>query len=377
MSDNLVSIWKAACHSVSPTELFRRRSEPKGEAHFFESKSEAHLFWGKAAVATREALGDLGGPELVVRGEHPLPGEGSFRSGAAILDFFDSIGRFGCKRLEVYLSGGSSSLAWVKPASLSESELHSQLLKLYSKPLPIERLNQERAKLCALKGGGAARWVGRLAPKARVHVWVISDVQPYGPEVVGSGPFWDGKIPHTVLADNTSFTRAAMARARAAGLPVLFSASGQLGDWREWVGRLEREVNRAFRELRAGSTGLILLGGEPQVALPRNLRVLQFGGGRQSHIAAALALRFGDEILSRRLELLCASSDGSDGNSNSAGTWIDHRALARLGGKKGRAALAGALHDYSTAALFRKARALIPARQTGTNVQDLILIRVK
>ncbi len=303
--------------------------------------------------------------------EHPLPGQGSFGAGAAILEFFDSLRRNRVRRLRVFLSGGASSLAWIPPAHLSEEDLLEQLRDLYRQPLSISELNAARSCLCALKGGGAARWLRKIAPQVQVRVDLISDVLPSGPEVVGSGPFWDGRVPHRVLADNDRWVQTVCAAVRRQAWPVLASRSGGVGPWHElhdWIKGIASDA------LLRRESGVVVLGCEPQVQLP----VRAGRGGRQSHLAAALARTFAEALADGEVEFLCTSSDGVDGASGSAGAFAG-KALGRSLVARPRmlSRLSDALERFDSATVLNELGALIPERLSGTNVQDLVVFRVR
>jgi glycerate 2-kinase len=358
----------------------------------------AVLCWGKAAAATAQALVErelesavrcrgVKIPSLlilprgeavpdvlkadpvrgwrVVQGEHPLPGPGSLEAGSALLDLFDDLRRHEVKRLEVFLSGGASSLAWLPPAGVSFGEVESRLRELYARPLSIARLNAERSKHCQLKAGGASRWLRALAPEVRVRVQVVSDVSPFGAEIVGSGPFWDGRVSHRIVADNRAWVRRVTALAREARVPVLDFEAGRLGPWQQWVKELGARVSE-------GRRGMIVWGGEPQVDLRRARRAGR--GGRQTQIAAALLENWADAIAQGRLEVLCLSSDGVDGRSGAAGAWL--RARSGVHALKRPAELRHAVRGLDSATLLGRWGGLVPSWATGTNVQDLVVVWV-
>ena len=197
-------------------------------------------------------------------------------------------------------------------------------------------------------------------------------------EVVGSGPFRGAR--HVLLADNRSLARAARRHFR--GEKILSFKHSQTGTEREWASSLGREISRA---LRSGQGGVLIRAGEPRVGLRKNTRGR---GGRQTQIAARLALRFWDEIREGRVEILCGSSDGSDGTSGAAAV-----ALGQTSGRRIRPIhpthpiqkmtpslqrqLKKAIERFDTAPFLRRMGFLIPAYSTGTNLQDLILVRVR
>lgn len=347
------------------------------------TEGDAAIFWGKgAALAFRRRLEKRPDPGLVlvlspelapfrlpssvrwVRGEHPIPGKGSLAAAAELLEFFDALGRTGTRTLDVHLSGGASSLAWLPPAGLALDALREKLEGLYRLPLTISELNFRRAHLCALKAGGAARWLRRLAPRVRVRVQVLSDVCPFGPSVVGSGPFWDGRVRHRVWGDNRIWVREFAAEAESRGIPVLSKRSCGLETVESWARRQAREARQA---LRRGSSGLILAGGEPRIGVPQGTLGQ---GGRMTHLGLLLFRALEAHVLEGRLEIFCASSDGSDGNSGSAGVVITRATVRRLRAS----AVERALESFESARALRPG--LLSRESTGVNVQDLVVVRV-
>ncbi len=394
----LFHIWKESLRSVDPERLFRPVFRQKPVA----PGSRGWLFWGKAAdrswevvrshgvirpgdlacVITPQSQGEKTGSRfarsefgaLKILGEHPIPGVGSLEAGRSLLEFFDGLRRRNASQLDVFLSGGASSLAWLPHLGVSLESLQSRLEQLYRKPLPIQEMNQKRSQLCSLKAGGAANWLSRIAPDVRTRVHVISDVAPFGPEVVGSGPFWNGQTRHDVLADNEIYAHA-FVRALSGGASRTLGV-GSLGSWESWIRRFEREVEELEKSAQAVTAPVtLILAGEPQVDVPRHVS-RSARGGRLAQLAGGLALSFAPLFHEGRLELLAASSDGVDGRSGGAGVNLD-RARSKLWAQKPEwtRLLAQGLSSFDCGRAWQAIGALIPAQPTGTNVQDLVALR--
>jgi glycerate-2-kinase len=146
----------------------------------------------------------------------------------------------------------------------------------------------------------------------------------------------------------------------------------QTGSEKKWALALEKKIARA---LRLSQSGVLIWGGEPQIAISKKSKGK---GGRQTQIAARLALRFWREILQGRVEILCASSDGRDGTSGSAATRLNARVLRSMNklGPSLQRQLKKAIARYDTAPFLERHGALIAAYSTGTNLQDIVLIRI-
>ena len=353
MDPILLRLWKKSLVQATPEWVL-----PTVSNH------EAILYWGKAAQASFQARPPKSGlPYYVVQGEHPLPGERSFQAGAEILDFFDALKRMKIPKLRVFLSGGASSMAWLKPASTSEKKLHMILSQAYLSSVTIQQLNQLRSQYCELKSGGAARWLNKIAPDVRVHVDVISDVLPFGPGVVGSGPFWDGKTTHRVVMDNGRWMKIIKNLAQAEGVPVFNFSYGNFGDVQDWLKKISLQIKENLKK-----RGLLIFGGEPRLDLLKK----HGRGGRQSHLAALLLKQWWNEIEDGKTEILCASSDGVDGTSRGAGAILTNR-MAEVCSK---AQLDQAIRGYRTGAYFEQKKMLLPTQRTGTNVQDVVLVQL-
>jgi glycerate-2-kinase len=384
--------------SVDPERLFQAIFRQKPVA----SGPRGWLFWGKAAdrswevartsgvirpgdltlVITPQGPGEKTGsrfarPEfgaLRILSEHPIPGEGSLEAGRSLLEFFDSLRRRNASQLDVFLSGGASSLAWLPHLGVSLESLQSRLERLYRLPLPIQEMNQSRSQLCSLKAGGAANWLARIAPDVRTRVHVISDVAPFGPEVVGSGPFWNERTRHEVLADNGIYAQA-FVQALSGGESRTLGV-GCLGSWESWIRRFEREIETLEKMSQGMTTPVtLILAGEPQVDVPRHVSK-NARGGRMAQFAGGLALSLAPLFHEGRLELLAASSDGVDGRSGGAGVNLD-RGRSKLWAKKSEwtRLLAQGVSSFDCGRAWQEIGALIPAQATGTNVQDLAALR--
>lgn len=394
----LFNYWKESLRSVDPERLFR----PIFRQNAVAPGPRGWLFWGKAADRSWEiarSQGEIRSGDLVwvitprnsersrapsggrwergafrIESEHPIPGVGSQAAGLSLLEFFDGLRRRGATRLDVFLSGGASSLAWLPAPGWTLDHLQDHLERLYRLPIPIQELNRRRSKLCSLKGGGAANWLSRIAPEVRAHVHLISDVAPFGPEVVGSGPFWSEQCRHTVVADNAIYAQAFL-QALGSGRGRIL-ATGQSGAWESWIPRLVQEVEVLEKNPPSGAEPwTLILAGEPHVRVPGHVS-RHARGGRMAQLAGGLALSLAPLFHQGRMELLAASSDGVDGRSGGAGVHLD-LSLARRWARRPdwTRALADGVTRFDCGRAWSKVGAMIPAAPTGTNVQDLVALR--
>lgn len=336
-------------------------------------------------------------------GDHPVPGVRSQQAADALAGLTERVGREDIVIL--LISGGTSSLVGAPIAGVRAEDLASLHSLLLGAGVPITRMNAVRKRF--------ARWgAGRLASAlecARVIPIVLADVPNEDPAMVGSGPVspdvleaWHverilrdagvavqvplsvasaigamraGAMPETPKAGSPSFAHveqpfvvgnsaaleAIAARAQSLGYsPVLLSNTMLQGD-ASAAGRVI-----AHSVLRAAPGSCLIWGGETTVRLPAGHGL----GGRCQQLALAAAEVFAYSAASSAW-LLAAGTDGQDGHAPAAGaiasehTW---RASGAAGVDPARA-----LARCDSFAALHAVGATLPARETGTNVMDVVV----
>jgi len=277
-------------------------------------------------------------PPALVAGSHPLPDEGSFRAGAALLVAAQSLGAADAALLLV--SGGGSSLAEVPRSGLGLLDVRAVNEALLRSGAPIEEMNCVRSHLSRLKGGGLAKALFGAGVR-RARALVLVDVPRGGTAAVSSGPaaadpttFADARqivsarsialppaaleilergeeetlkpgdpadfVEHQTLCDFTAPAReAARLRSGAHVLPLV-------------TGPVE-EVARGYAS-RAGP-GVYCASGEPEARIPSSAPP----GGRAQHLALLMA----QALRGKRASFLAAGTDGRDGPTEFAGAAVD------------------------------------------------------
>jgi len=322
-------------------------------------------------------------------GNHPVPGSESLAAGSAAVDFLQAVPTDDA--LLVLLSGGASSLAeWPHPG-VDLAQLRELNERLLAAGLDIRVMNALRGRFSRLKAGGAAG----LCRSTDVRVLFISDVPGDSPASVGSGPFWapehnDAEIPVPDIgwSELETLLRRLPPAPRAAHRPLHRLVAGN-GDAREavrlaagaeglvaWDHGLFPEASglpvarRLVRFLRHAPAGVHVWGGEAPVPLPAR----PGRGGRAQHLAALLLLLWLSRGWPRPIAVLSAATDGVDGNSGAAGAWFHDDcpdADAAM-----RTALRQALRAADTAVFWEGLGQVVPGRETGTNVMDLLIVRL-
>lgn len=341
------------------------RERPRTQTVLALGKAAARMVWG--LVEANVPLCGLGvhpggvaAPQLEgfrwLRGEHPVPGDGSLAAGEAVRDW---LGRLPPgEPLLVLLSGGASSVVERPRDGVAAADLVAAWREDLRAGLPIADLNARRAARSSLKTGGLAARAGDRP----VRVWCLSDVPPDRVDALGSGPFWDGagRVPHEVLADNDAMVRAAGAALQRAGYAVYRHGARVAGD----AGAEAEGFVAAFATLPGDRVALVG-GGEAVVALPEDAPP----GGRCQHAALAAARALAQRDAAG--VFLAGASDGRDGGTDVAMAWAD-AGLWRAEPGAARAALEG----FDAARFLGDRDRTVSTGPTGTNVADLwVLLR--
>lgn len=321
----------------------------------------------------------------VMRGEHPVPKDGSLLAGEAVLEFVSRVGKEDL--LLVALSGGASALVAAPAEGITLDDLAATNRALLASGAPIEAMNAIRGQLSRIKNGRLAR-----ACRGSLVTLVLSDVGG-GPELVGSGPtlarsvdFGDALSRYGLTDALPSHVLATIASARpprrrrhpvvmlaepahlvAAAADALTRQGYRVVHARDraespTLGERAQEMVRTARSLAPGEAWVEAC--EPVVKLPRH----PGRGGRNGHLALAVARGIAG---ASDLAALVAGSDGIDGTASVAGAVVNGSTWERLSG--GEAALkhfdSGSLLEQRPAGLT-----VIAPGPTGVNLRDLHIL---
>ncbi|WKW13118.1 DUF4147 domain-containing protein [Pseudogemmatithrix spongiicola] len=420
----LLRIFEAGLAAASPTEAVRRAFQER-EVTLELGRDRPHwiLAVGKAAPAMAAAaleacaqrglhvagglvVGTSQAPVLSLLdqhpGDHPVPGVRSRDAADRVAAFADRVGRDDV--VLACISGGTSSLIGAPIAGVRAEDLSSLHALLLGAGVPIGRINAVRKRF--------SRWgAGRLAAAldcARVIPILLADVPNEDPSMIGSGPFSPDPLeawhverilrdaglaiqvplsvastlgamraeavaetpkpgsevfarvePPFIVGNSAALDAAAGEASRAGYAPVLLSHTILTGD----ATAAGRVIAHAIARARPGSC--LIWGGETTVRLPE-----QHGlGGRCQQLALSAAETIAD--VGVRASVIAAGTDGHDGPAPSMGALVDAASW-----RKSRAAGADpgrALRRCDAYGALLAADAILPARDTGTNVMDIVV----
>jgi glycerate 2-kinase len=348
---------------------------------------------------------------LQLPGDHPIPGRNSFAAAAKIGEV--TSGRRGNDVAIVLISGGTSSLIGAPLRGMNETDFIDLCRMLLGSGLDIAAMNAVRKRF--------SRWAaGRLAlalAPAATHCLAISDVANDDLGVIGSGPcvpdtttvkdvtsilqranllsripqtYRDylagvsrGTTPETPTVAHPAFAHVtarvigntqlavdgAATAARERSLTTDVIATRLTGE----AARAGEAIARELLAIRARGVRdhCAIWGGETTVTLAANNAGPSAGGRCQElALAAARVLHEAGEA-AQGINLLAAGTDGRDGATDAAGAIVDNATWSEIA-KAGRDP-AQALSSHESYAALQLANALIPRRETGTNVNDVVI----
>jgi glycerate-2-kinase len=171
------------------------------------------------------------------------------------------------------------------------------------------------------------------------------------------------RVRTTLLASNRTAVEGARQAALRRGLEVRVVSEPLAGEASAEAGRL---VGLA-RELRPARPTCLIAGGETTVTLRGSGR-----GGRSQELALAAALELDG---GPPAALLAAGTDGTDGPTDAAGAHADEGSVER--GARAGVDARDCLARNDSNAFFAAEGGLLVTGPTGTNVMDLVLMRVE
>ncbi|MCU1364245.1 MAG: hypothetical protein JWM55_2073 [Acidimicrobiaceae bacterium] len=334
----------------------------------------------------------------VVVGDHPIPGDGSWRAGQRLISFLDDPTAAGCTLFLV--SGGASSLCVVPVPPLSLEDLRGVWDAALGRGIDITALNQLRAATSAIAGGGVLRHVTTATSQSLILVDnVIS-----GAEWVASGLTYDyaptsdevgGLLEHvglvntelgarllrafnrrerlmvvaptshhenTVLAEPSMMLEAAVGEANRLGYRVVNMGSRVHGDLPNVVAHWKKAM-----ESEAHTVSPTAFVGVGEVTV----RVRGSGvGGRCQEFAWLMA-----DVLdrfNRRGAFVARASDGRDYVEGVGGAWVESSTKSRL--IEAEVDWLDVAQRHDTFPALRTLGQLIEGGHSGWNLCDLYVV---
>ncbi len=332
--------------------------------------------------------------DVVVVGEHPVPGAGSAEAGRQLLEFLDGSDA----GLTLFLvSGGASSICVAPVAPLGLSDLETLWRRALALGWDVTRLNRARAATSALGGGAVLRRVRTARTRSLVMVDNVVDGAPW----VASALTYDyrpsRRVRRRLVADldpldaNVRARLAAALSARVAltGEPVrtayenrvvvdpfaalsaVLSEARRRGHATVSLGAVTGEVGEVVEhwagELRGAPDGPVCVAGVGEVTI----RVTGAGlGGR----CQEFALRVSEVLASLGRPGVCVAlaTDGRDYLEGVGGAWVDESTARRVAPRGADVRTVVARHDAHRA--LASLGQLVVGSHTGWNLCDVYVV---
>lgn len=420
----LKNIFKSLIADLTPTALIENQCSLKGSILSIKETQYALndykniyvLGSGKAVIPMAEALHKILGGRIVkslligpypwqnelpntqyLQSTHPLPSQKSLEAAKALIDFLSVLN--GDDLFIYLLSGGTSALVELPVETVSLEQLAMATTAMLESGMPISDINSIRKHLSRIKGG-------QLASCTQAHgiVLTLSDVIGDDLEAIGSGPLYcdsstytdalrllqtyniKNKIPLPILEhlkkgklhniDETPKKPSENIQHHIIGSNsiVLQKLAALLGDFDikskiipipiKGDVKLVAKYIANFTATTEQQDICYLFGGEATVIVKGRGR-----GGRNQHLCLQIL-----DLLDKNkpVTLLCAATDGIDGNSDAAGALIDNKS------KKDALALGlnptDYLEHFDSNGFFKRTNELIKTGPTHNNLLDVIML---
>ena len=205
------------------------------------------------------------------------------------------------------LSGGASALIEKPIAGIILKDFQKISAALLGCGIDIKALNKVRKSISAIKGG-------RLGDmfRSKGYVLVLSDVIGDDLGTIGSAPMYNKKIPHFIIGNNKLALKEAKkyienSVKKTKILTTTLSMSSKKAS--KYISSTIKRYNEEF------DSYCLLIGGETTTKVKGNGL-----GGRNQELALRLVMQ---KCIKKDMAILCAGSDGIDGNSEADGAFID------------------------------------------------------
>ena len=321
---------------------------------------------------------------ICLASSHPVPDETSIDAGGALIRFLDDIGKN--DNVLFLISGGTSSLVEVLADGVDLSTLQKVNKYLLASAKDIHQINAWRQQFSKIKGGGLLNWI----EASSITQLLLSDVKEDKIEFIGSGllvntitqpdvdeylsELLDDKSKKDVVAaKNTVMKLEQQVRTNVIGnIDIAKQAVSEAAKAEGLASFVHKEflegdacnlAEKLYVQLKDAKPGVHIWGGESTVLLPEKPGI----GGRNQTLALAFAQYIAD---TPDLHLLCAGTDGVDGNSNCAGAIVSSYTAKKA--KSMGFDIDEELSKANAGVLLMATDDLIRA-ESNTNVMDIVI----
>ncbi|MDH4944035.1 DUF4147 domain-containing protein [Sulfurimonas sp. C5] len=254
-----------------------------------------------------------------------------------------------------FLSGGASAMIEKPVDEISFEEFQKISNALLVSGIDIKALNKIRKSISAIKGGKLAKFF-----KAKGYVQVLSDVIGDDLNTIGSAPLYPD-FPHYIIGNNTIALERAKKYVKSHVQKTKIVTTTLSTNSKAAAKMIAKEIETYNKEY---DSFCLLFGGETTVEVQGNGL-----GGRNSELALRL---LNSSCITKDIFILCAGSDGKDGNSEGDGAFIDYDIYKKI--KKQKLNPKEYLQRNDSFSFFHQLGYSFVTGLTGTNVMDFVII---
>lgn len=259
-----------------------------------------------------------------------------------------------------FISGGASAMVELPNEHMGLKKFKKISTKLLLSGIDIHELNIQRKKLSAIKGGKLAN---NFKTK-KGEVFVLSDVIGDDIDTIGSAPMNNGKFSHKIIGNNARALKKAKKyidnKIKKSKI-ITTTLDMNTTEASEYIKNKIKKYDKKYKDF------CLLFGGETTTKVHGSGK-----GGRNQELALKLLL---DNAITKNISLLCAGSDGIDGNSSAAGAFLDFDIYKKI--EKMNLNPQEYLKNSDSNSFFHKLGYNFITGQTGTNVMDFVMILKK
>ena len=299
-----------------------------------------------------------------VLSDHPVISRRSLAAAELLTNKLKTIGED--DHVIFLVSGGASALIEMPVEGASFEELQAKHRELLNSGKSIIEMNRQRMQLSQIKNGGLLQFC-----KAKKISTIVSiDIPNEDPAFVSSGPTLYTQIDER---NPSELKKKQACEGRDHQTHILFSPSKFLGQATQIMGAeaqnlgvldMKESEGIEFHLDHCKASGIYLSGGEITIEVPES----SGRGGRNSHLAASLALRFIEQ--NRRFQLYFLASDGDDGSGGISSVFLDSEQLET----QDVVLLRKCHQNFDTFSFFESKNWILKGGPTANNLMDLRII---
>lgn len=288
---------------------------------------------------------------------HPLVSQRSIEAADKLIEAMQTMGE---DDFFIFcLSGGASAMIEKPIDDISLENFQKISSALLGSGIDIQTLNSVRKAISQIKGGKLANQT-----KAKGVVLVLSDVIGDDLTTIGSAPMLNGKIPHHIIGNNAIALKVAKKYIKSKVDKVKIVTNTLNGPSKEAAKYLVKKVKEYDKKY---DSFCLLFGGETTTEVKGTGR-----GGRNQELALRL---LDNALVSDKISILIAGSDGIDGNSPATGAFLESNIFKEM--KTKGLDLKTYLKNSDSYTFFKALDFDFTIGATGTNVMDFIIILKK